>query len=80
MGTPAMVNFLVLIIGLWVSKMIALGEGGQKMYGNSTIKVFQNINLKKSFRDFFPTGSHGWLCVFPKVSFSFARPSTSCCM
>ena len=28
-----------------------------------SLKLFQNIKLKMSFRDFFPTGSHGDICM-----------------
>lgn len=57
-----MVNFLVLITVLWVSKMLKLGEGGQSVYGNSALflqlfqksKIISKYKVKNEFEIFFP--------------------------
>lgn len=47
-----MVNFLVLITVLWVSKMLKLGEGGQSVYGNSALflQLFQKSKIISKYK------------------------------
>lgn len=55
--------------------MLTWREAGQRVDGNfvpflqlfKSLKLFQNIKLKESFRDFFPTGSHSLFYVLIKI-------------